>query len=319
MKITSINNLVHSVRPIRTASFDFRERKAQKNCGYLSQPAFDTVEFKGANKKYPPFYTVKLDGTERKRFETPLEASFALRIDSSGITYCLEGGNRTKEYFVIRADLVEDTKEDGSTELNEAKFEKIFNEKKSKLPADVPVYVVATDKSKRKRYDGINLAAQGLSTSRTAILNCLSGKRRMTSHSFVIAAESVENTKEDGSFELDEDKFEIEFQKRLAILNENAPVATPVYIAKIDDIKQVKRFDDINLAASFISTNRDNIVSCLKGRSRRTGEYFVFLASDIEEIQEDGSIKPNGKKYRKLYQEKLEALNSKKTRKADKA
>lgn len=259
MRITSINTF--PVNPIRPTSLNFSKIKDPLNNISFLKPAFDTVVFKGAPKQFPPFYAVKIDGTERRKFKSPTEASFALRIERAGIVYCLEGGNRTKDYFIIKADEVEDTKEDGSTELNEEKFQIAFNKKKDKTPPDTPVYVVAIDRSKINRYDGINQAAQGLSTGRAAILNCLNGKIRMTSHCFVLDAKSVEKPSKDGKMELDEEKFEIEFQKRLAILKENSPSHTPVYIARIDDIKAIKRFDDINFAATFISTSRDNVVT----------------------------------------------------------
>lgn len=165
----------------------------------------------------------------------------------------------------------------------------------------IPVYIVrAGNINDRDRYNDVNIAAQKLSTGRYNITSCMNNKVRATSGYFVFRASDVEISEG----KLDKQKLEKLYQARM---DEGAKEDIPVYVVKIGDISTLKRYDDINLAASALSTNRDNVANCAKGNSKSTNGHFVFLAKDIETLDKKGNPSFNKEKFKALYEKKLEA------------
>jgi len=186
---------------------------------------------------------------------------------------------------------------------------------------DTPIYLIDTDNTNNyRRFDDISLAVKETGTSRECFMHCLNGKTKRAGGYYVILAQDVDLQDEKGNFILDEKENPILDKEKYKAKIEQIPKITsrkkvPVYLIEANKEQfKYKRFDDVLDAAKFLSSGRDNLLACLKGRTKTTYGCFVVYAEGIETEDKQGKPVPDEEKLLEIYTSRIkDTLSTKKT------
>lgn len=169
-----------------------------------------------------------------------------------------------------------------------------------------PLYAIDKD-GKYEKFPGRKEAVDKLKINGSSISQCLKGQRLSAGGYIFFLAEDIESVGNNGEINVDE----VKIQAKLNEIEQNDPFAkTKKAIYSISADGTIKRYDSLAKAAEDIGNFDTNISKCLKGKQKLVSGYGFVYADEIEDKDENGSIKLNREKIKeKIIEVKQYAEN----------
>ena len=309
MKISGITNYyLPKTDTKKNTSLQIQNNDVQSNAVFEYLSAIGNYNITFGDTKIA-IYKIEKDGTYEK-FSGVNDAARKLNIDASKISNSLKGGNpRTLDCTFMKASEIEISSQDGKTILDKEKIDAKFKELEEKTPNKnkrKAIYQVFKNGSYRK-FDSLVTAGKELGMTESKISNCLKGANAKTLDFTFMLASDIETINEDGDIIIDENVV----ATRLKELEEKDPYRSKKKsIYRIDKNGNYKRYNSLSEASQELGIEDSNISDCLYGKQKSSGGYTFVLASDVERIDNNGNLKIQKKKIKKIAEELKNHLSS---------
>lgn len=248
-------------------------------------------------------YIVNTEDIEnRKRYDSIQDAIDAKGFVRARIRKCLSGDSpSTNGYYIIDAKKIETEDEEGDFQFDREKFDEAIDEIKNlESLRFLPLYVVDEENpDKITRFDGRIQAAKELGILQNSISACIKDKKLRSRGLAFIDAREVEVQKEDGTYELDMDKYK-EALRLLKVARVESKPGNKNAVYTFDEFEKWSRFDSVTEASKELEIPRNSINFSIQGKPEVTNGHIFFYAQNFEEIDEEGNLKPNEAKLQKM-------------------
>lgn len=246
------------------------------------------------------FYCIFPDGTYKK-YSDRKKAQEELQLAKTNIAQCLQKKRSiTRNYGFVFANEIEKTDENGQTIIDneklEAEIKRIKDAQKSK---DKPIPIYAIDKNGQyTRFESKYKASKTLDIDIRHIAQVLSKELNKTAEYTFVYPDEIETEIENGKTIVD--------RKKLSEIVSNAfenKRLVPIYA--IDEKGRYQKYSGIRIAARELSLETANISRCLKGESKRVGNYTFVKADEVETELTGGKIIVDERKIKEINDNSL--------------
>lgn len=292
------NNYQDKINTKTTSSFSINNNLFK----HLSVIGNYNISFVGKTSAVP-VYAIDRD-MNCKKFASGNKAAQELGVPYPSVSKCLSGkGKYAGDYCFTRACDIEILQDDGTYKIDMDKVKQIYETAQIARTEGANVRkqaLYAIDKEEKLQgFESVAEAAKALNVNHSNISSCLSGTKGCNSAGGYVffKAETLEMKDEDGNMVLDEEKFKKAVERvREVFSSPYAAEKLPVYAIYKDG--SYKKYDAVTRAVKELKVDYKTIITCLSRKDKFIGDYTFILASAVETVKKDGSIKVNEEKIK---------------------
>ncbi len=250
----------------------------------------------GHKGKVIPVYSVDEKGNYKK-FANEKEAAEYYGMEPSNMRYHMSHGGGKNQIFVFASKL--EKKDENGNIIIDTTALKELQIKAYELKNENTLYAIHKNGT-YERYNSQLEASEKLGIAPSRISNCITGRKNTAGDYTFVKALDVQVRNDDGSYYVDEEKINEILIQKFSRKHLKEIAGKPVYAVGLDG--KYKKFDDISIAGRELNISEDNIIRFLQGEFASVGRYKFVKASEVEDIQPDGSILINQAKINELSQ-----------------